>query len=153
VDITKSRASVSLNRSLRLGISYSDSDLQLSSLVQVCDSLFPRALIHTVEYLYIESSWSESDQRQDIAESDHWLDLLRPFSTVKYLYISWDFTPGITPALQELVGTRATEVLPALQTLFLEEADLSGPVWEAIGQFVAARQIAGHPIAVSSWKN
>jgi hypothetical protein len=158
VDITDSLVSVSLprtvNRTLCLGISYDDLDLRLSSLEQICGSLFPRALIQTTECLYIKNSWSVvSHWRRDIVDSDRWLDILRPFSAVKYLYISWEFAPGIARALQELVGTRATEVLPTLQTLFLEEADLSGPVWEAIGRFVAARQVASHPIAVSSWKS
>jgi len=43
------------------------------------------------------------------------------------------------------------EVLPALQSLFLEEFLPSEPVQEAIGKFVAARQLAGHPIIVSHW--
>ncbi len=59
--------------------------------------------------------------------------------------------PFIAPALQELIGERVTEVLPALQTLFLEEDHLLGPVQEAIGKFVATRQLAGHPIIVSHW--
>ena len=137
---------------LSLGISCTgrDPDLQLLSLTQVCGSLFPKALTHAVEHLYIKRSRSLSHWQQDIVESRQWLDLLRPFSTVKCLYISWQFATRIAPALQELVGDRATEALPTLQTLLLEEADLSRPVWEAIGQFIAARQLAGHPIAASS---
>jgi hypothetical protein len=42
-------------------------------------------------------------------------------------------------------------VLPALQALFLEEPLPSGPVLEIIRKFVAARQLAGHPVAVSRW--
>ena len=157
VEITDWHASISLPQTsdgkLCLVISCGESDLQLSSLAQVCGSFFPRALIHAVEYLYINNGCFISYWDQDIFESRQWLDFLRPFSTVKCLYISWEFAPGIVTALQELVGDRATETLPALQTLFFEEADLSGPVWEAIGRFVAARQLAGHPIAVSSWKD
>ena len=70
---------------------------------------------------------------------------------MKNLYLSWELTPSIAPALQELVGERVLEVLPALQSLFLEELHPSGPVHEAIGKFVAARQLAGHPIIVSNW--
>ena len=44
-----------------------------------------------------------------------------------------------------------TEVLPALQSLFLEEINSSGPVREAVEKFVAARHLAGHPITVSHW--
>jgi hypothetical protein len=59
--------------------------------------------------------------------------------------------PSIAPALQELVGERVIEVLPALQSLFLQERDPSGPVQEAIGKFVAAQQLASYPIIVSHW--
>ena len=140
-------------RRLCLGISCRESDLRLSSLAQVCSSFIPRALIHAVENLYIKNiSWSRLHWQQDIVENSQWLDLLRPFSTVKCLYISREFAPRIAPALEELVGERVTEVLPALQTLFLEETNSSGPVQtvqEAIGQFVSARQLASHPVAVS----
>jgi len=70
---------------------------------------------------------------------------------VKGFYLCKKFTPRIAPTLQELVGGRVTEVLPTLQSLFLEEIHPSGPVQEGIDQFVAARQLASHPIAVSSW--
>ena len=51
------------------------------------------------------------------------------------------------PALQELVRGRlgrATEVLPALQYIFLEERQVSGPVEEGIQLAVAVRQAIGH---------
>ena len=51
----------------------------------------------------------------------------------------------------ELVGGGATEVLPILQNIFLEELQSSGPVQEGIQQFVAARQVTSHPITVSRW--
>jgi len=56
----------------------------------------------------------------------------------------------VAPALQELAGERATEVLPALQNLFLRTLGRqpSGPVKEAIGQFIATRQPYGHPVTV-----
>jgi len=70
---------------------------------------------------------------------------------VKALYLSWGITRRILPALQELVWGRAPEVLPSLQSLFLEEIDPSGPDPDGIQKFVAARQLSGHPIAVSQW--
>ena len=80
------------------------------------------------------------------------MELLNRLNVVKDLRISREFMPRIAPTLQELVGGRVTEVLPALQTLFLEEALPSG-VQEMIHKFVAARELAGHPIAVSQWKD
>ena len=139
-----------LGESLRLGVSCRQSDWQLSSLTQLCNSSFPQALIPAVERLYIV------DERyahwQDDVESSQWLELLHPFTAVQGLYMYQEFVPRIAPALQELVGERVTEVLPALQTLFLEVALLSGPVGESIKRFVNARQLAGHPIALSRWK-
>jgi hypothetical protein len=70
---------------------------------------------------------------------------------VKNLYLCKEFASRIVPALQELVGVRTTEVLPTLQNIFLEELQVSGPIQEAIRQFVAARQVTGYPIAVSHW--
>ena len=68
---------------------------------------------------------------------------------MKNLYLSEEIARRIVPALQDLVGERATEVLLTLQNIFLEEGQRSGPVQEGIQQVVAVRQAAGHPIAVS----
>ena len=110
-----------------------------------------------MEHLYIQDLPIYSDLeplwQDDIEDSPgQWLELLRPFTAVNDLYVSKIFVPRIAPALQELVGERATEALPALQTLFLRETLSSGPVQEAIEQFVTARQLSSHPIAVSHWK-
>jgi hypothetical protein len=132
---------------LKLAISCRQSDWQLSSLAQVCSSSFLRSLVHAVEHLYILQD-DGLPRWQDDVESSQWLEVFHPFTAVKDLYVSSEFTPRIAPALQELVGERVTEVLPALQRLFLEEPPLSGPVPKAIGKFVAARQFTSHPIAV-----
>ena len=39
-----------------------------------------------------------------------------------------------------------------LQNVFLEGFQLSGPVQEAIGKFIAARQVTDHPIVVARWE-
>ena len=44
-----------------------------------------------------------------------------------------------------------TEVLPSLENIFLEGFQPSGPLHEGIETFVAARRLAGHPVAVSRW--
>jgi hypothetical protein len=140
--------------SLRLGISSRESDEQFSSVAQVCGSSFPRGLISMVENLYIKSEYWDFPSNDDI-ENRLWLEFLHPFTAVKDLYISWKFTPSIASALQELSGERATEVLPALQSLFLGQhtsEDLRVQVEESIGQFVSARHLAGHPIVVSRWE-
>ena len=112
---------------------------QLLSLVQLCSSSFPPAFISSVEHLYIVEGvlWAARFKGDIKSRPTRWLELFHFFSAVKNLYISRYFAPYIARALQELVGERVTEVLPALQTLFLEES----PLQEAIGQFVAARQL------------
>jgi hypothetical protein len=104
-----------------------------------------------VEHLYVIQS-NYSIQLSGWQENSQWLEFFHPFTAVKDLYIASEFTSRITLALQELVGERVTEVLPALQTLLLEEPLQSGPLQEAIERFVAARQLAGHHIAVSRWE-
>jgi hypothetical protein len=136
---------------LELGSTCNQSDWQLSFLAQVCTSPLTQALIPTVEHLYIRSGYRLPDWQDDI-ESGQWLELFQPFAATKELYISSEFTPRIAPALKEFIRDGVIEVLPALQTLFLEEPLPSRPVQEAIEEFVAARQLAGHPIAVSRWK-
>jgi hypothetical protein len=158
VEFNNWRASVTLPQTLdgnlNLGFSHSQgkSDWELSSLAQVCNSLsFHQNLIPAVERLYIQCKFILEDWEDDV-ESGQWRELLRTFISVKDLYISSSSMPRIAPALQELVEEGVTGVLPALQTLFLEEMPLSGPFQEAIGKFVSARQLAGHPIAVSRWE-
>ena len=121
-------------------------------LTSLLASLFPSAYI--VEHLHIHSirgfpmSWRDLENMQ-------WSELFRPFTSVRNLYL---YKKLIVPALQDsLRGTmtdKMTDVfndaLPALEFLFFEEPDPSGPVQEAIGQFVAV--LIGHPVGISPWK-
>jgi len=68
---------------------------------------------------------------------------------MKNLYLSREFVPRIAPTMQELVVERVTEVLPDLQSIFLEDLLESGFVPEALQQFIAERQLFSHPIALS----
>lgn len=88
-------------------------------------------------------------RRRDNAEVNHWLAILRLFASVKSLYLSTKLTPRIAAALQQTVGV--TRVLPALQNFFLQEYPPSGPVHNAIGQFISAPRLSSHPIAISRW--
>ena len=126
-------------------------DWQVSSMEQVCTSCLPP--LSTLDDLYIYEFLHSQPILQDDIENALWLELLRPFTTVKNLYLSKKFASHIVPALQELVGGRTTEVLPILQNIFLEELQPSGTVQAAIQQFVATRQITSHPIVVSRWDN
>ena len=152
VQVTLTRPGETSPRGLGLGFTCGHSDWQLSSLAQVFSSSIPQALISTVEQLYIYESGFLQPRWQGDIEDSQWLDVLNPFTAVKDLYLSRNFVPRIAPTLQELVGERVIEVLPALQCLFLDKLHPSGTVPEEIEKFVAARQLAEHPITVSLWE-
>ena len=132
------------NGRLRVKIPYEGSGQQLPSVTQVCASCLPP--LSTVENLRlgvnINSLYSILKWIYG-AESGQWLELLRPFTAVKSLYLS----PYMMSALRALVGDRTMEVLPSLRNIYLESEE-SGSFREAIGRFVAARQLSGHPIAI-----
>ena len=132
-------------------ISCIEPDWQLSSIEQVCNSSFHH--LSMVEDLYIHHHYSKPVWKDEAIENSLWLQLLLPFAAVKNLYLSKEFAPGIAAALQELVGDRIIEVLPSLQNIFVKGLEPSGPFQENIGQFVAARQLSNHPIAISDSDN
>jgi hypothetical protein len=136
---------------LDVGILCRQPDLQLLSLMRVfTPSLPPPALedLYIYEALHLQVDWRGS------FEIMPWLELLRPFTTVKNLYLPKQFAPRIALALhwQGFVGSRATEVLPSLETIFVEGLEPSGIVQEGIEVFVAARDVSSHPIAVNCWE-
>ena len=105
-----------------------------------------------VEDLYIKHQYSQLVWRNDAIENALWWELLLPFSAVKNLYLAKEFALGIAAALEELVWDRITEVLPSLQNIFVEELE---PDWRLfqkhIGQFITARQLSSHPVAINHW--
>jgi hypothetical protein len=135
---------------LRINISCSESDWQLSSIEQICNTSLPP--LSTVEDLYIMHRYPQPFWKNDAIENTLWLRLLLPFTAAQNLYIHKEFAPFIVTALQELVGVRITEVLPNLQNIFLNDLEPSGPLKDDIEQFVAARRFSNHPIAISDWK-
>ena len=118
---------------------------QLLSLQRIFTLCLPPLFMSEDLYIY-ENLYSQPDWPDDI-ENTQWLELLHPFPAVKNLYLSKEIALCIAPALQELVGSTTTEVLPFLQNIFLE---LWGPVPEGIEQFIAVRQLSGQPIVVST---
>jgi hypothetical protein len=124
-------------------------DWQLSSLAQICTSSLP--LLSAMESLFISEPIHTQPDWKDGIENTEWLELLLPFTVVKNLYLSKQFAPRIVPAVQEITRGR-TEVLPTLQNLFLEGFQPSGPVDEAIGQFISARKLTNRPVAISVWE-
>jgi len=115
----------------------------LSALAQVLDSFL--SSLQTLESLKIEVY--HEDWQGEI-EAIQWQELLHPVTSVKHVTLGKS-ARLIAPALQDLAEERATEVLPALQDLFLTTSwPPSGPVKEGIEQFIATRQLHGHPVTV-----
>ena len=128
---------------LYLHISCKPSDWQLSSLVQLYNSAFsPLPALQRLEINDNRQHW------QDDIENAQWLDVLHLFASVGDLFLHGELLRLLAPALKELTGGSVTEVLPALQGLFLEVPQLSEPVKKVIGKFISSRQLSGHPIAV-----
>ncbi len=136
-----------------VGVSCRVPDGQLSFLAQICTSL---PLSSTTENLYIyepEHLFSPLDWEYDI-ENPKWLELLRPFTALKDLYLDKKFAPYIARALQELTGGRTTDVLPSVKNLFLEGFQRPGSDQEIEGirQFISARQLINRSVAIPVWE-
>jgi hypothetical protein len=100
-----------------------------------------------VDHLYIYSNQYPEQWRSNMELIAFFL----PLTGVKNLYVSKQLAGCISIALKELTGERVADVLPALERVYLEELQPSGPVQEAVGQFVAARRLLGHTVTVFPW--
>ena len=131
---------------IRNGYPFTITDRRVLALARVCTLVLP--LLSTVENLVFYAPGYSSSQLQweDHIEITRWLEILRPFTAVKSLYLSEGCGLHIAPALQELVEGTMIDVLPTLENLFLSGLSPSRPVHEGIEQFVAARQLT-----VSRW--
>ena len=109
---------------LKVSILCEGLDWQLSSLEQVCTSCL--LFLPTLGGLYInEYTSSEPDWKDNIGNGP-WRELLRPFTAMKNLHLSEKIALRIGPALQEHVEGGTTELLPALENIFLEGLESSG---------------------------
>jgi hypothetical protein len=137
----------------RLTISSKWLEWRLPSLAQVFTSFFPS--VHMVERLTFDGFRHWTSQRQADTENMQWLEIFRQLTSVRHIFVSTAFVRCIALVLQDLVGERVTEVLPALESLSLEGLRSVAliPIQErkAIAKFVAARSLSDHPVAISDW--
>jgi hypothetical protein len=99
-------------------------------------------------------------------QNTQWLELFQPFTAVKDLYLGDDLAIPLVRTLRQFTGNRATEVLPALQNIFLKrdivffEGDGDASLHESqhleivlqvIRPFAEARRLSGCPVAVQYW--
>jgi len=132
---------------LYLSISCVPLDWQLSALAQVLDSFL--SSLQTVESLEIEVCHQDWQGEIEVIQ---WQELLHPFTSVKDMTLTYvDSVQLVAPALQEVAGEGATEVLPTLQNIFLRTWGWrpSGPVKKAMEQFIATRQLYSYPVTVN----
>ena len=134
------------DRTIKVEIECDEPCWRFSYMVQTCISSL--RLLLTMENLYID--YRDLDTLS-VWEGIEWLDYLRPFTAVKNLYLSELSSPLIALALKKLIGGRTTEVLPALQNVFLEGFSPSEPVEKGIARFISARQLIDHPVALFVW--
>ena len=130
---------------LKLRIACKPLDWQLSAVVQISNSFL--SFLAPLESLAIDCG---GHYPQSECEAIQWREFLRLFTSVKDMTLKFqDSVRFVAPALQELAGERTTEVLPALQNLFLQtspyQQPLNGPVKKVIEQFSATRQ---HPVTI-----
>ena len=154
-------ASLESSSTFKIDIVCNVSDGPLESMTQLCDQLIP--LLSQVECLEIhEDCWEDICDREEFMEEEEWeelvddpdwLELLNLFVSVKSLYIADRLGLILSSVLEQVTGERVTEVLPALQNLFIEDPwPHEEFVEETMTPFVSARQLYDHPIVVQPWE-
>jgi len=135
-------------KTLMLNFENPESHLQLLHLVQFCTSCL--STLSTFECLHIigplHGSWAGAIDRDDL--DPQWLELLRPFNNLKDLHLSHCIAPYVAQGLRGLPVERVTEVLPALENVFISSPQPFAPVNAAISQFANTRQLSGHPVSI-----
>ena len=137
-------------KAIWLNISCKALDWQLSAATQVLNSFV--SYIPTLESLEIEidhRNW------QGEIEAIQWRECLHLFASVKKMTLGHeDLVRLVLPVVQELSAETGTEVLPALQDLFLRmyswqpSSGNSGSIKKAIERFITTRQRYDHPVTV-----
>ncbi|KAI0246577.1 hypothetical protein BJV78DRAFT_1157801 [Lactifluus subvellereus] len=129
---------------LMLRVSCKELDWQVSSIAQIYRQFLP--IFSGVERLHINDSYPSKPDGQDDMDRMQWLELLHLFPVVETLRISKYLRSFVMPALNDLTGEWAVEVLPALRNLYL--MGMQPSVQEVVEPFVAARQLSDHPVTV-----
>ena len=131
------------NSHISFGVTCKPSDWQVWLLKEFWgSSLSPLLTLETLEISEYREHWHDDTQ------VTQWLELLRPFTSMKNLILHKKMVQLVAPALRVFTQESGTEALPALEKLSLRGPQPSGPVKEAIGAFVVTRQLSGHPVVV-----
>ncbi|KAH9960041.1 hypothetical protein BGW80DRAFT_82750 [Lactifluus volemus] len=117
-------------------------DWQVSGLAQICSQF--SSFCSNVEHLDVR--W-DRENRWDTEHMDQaqWLELFHPFTSLQRLVMPTDLDELISPALQELTGEGAIEVLPTPPALRLWS-------WQIVPKgpepTITVRQLSNHPVAL-----
>jgi hypothetical protein len=124
-------------------------DWQVFYVAQLCSRILP--LRSSVEELSINHDYlCDKDLPKEILPDDMdptlWLKLFHSFCSVrKLIIISTKLEPLIVAALQGLTGESAAEVLPSLESLFVNQLLPDQATQRGMESFVTARQTLGSP--------
>ena len=125
---------------LTLRISCESLHWQISHMAQILGQ--SPIIASNVDKLSIEEVDMQLDLgSQDDTDDTNWLELLRPFTSVKMLHGSKYLARYIAFALDGVTEDMVTRVLPALESLSLENQPLG-----SIRKFLAVRRLSGHPV-------
>ena len=152
IDVTLSSSKGTTGgQSLMLAIEYGDSVWQFESLTQAYRPFSPSWNIWITDNMH--NVVRDTPPWADDMGNARWLELLDFFPAVESLYLSEELALCIAPALQELANGEGvvSEVLPVLQNIFIERFHWL-PSESGIGEFVTARELSGHPVAVHHWE-
>ena len=136
-------------KTLELTPACREQDMWLSYLAQFCASCLPT--LSPFESLHILDSYNFTWAWEDVIDPDpdpKWLELLCLFNTVKDLRLQKFVASRVAQALRWLPAERITEVLPALENIFISGHEPFGPVMEVISEFAHARQLSGQPVSI-----
>ena len=141
----------SVSTALRLQISCSQLDRQLSSISQILNQFFH--ILFRVENLCIDSTGEPSGQGG--VGGERWLDLIRKFGGAKELRLSGvyvtDILCALRPADGELEHPTDATVLPSLRNLRVKDPiSTVGRLWNAAQSFITSRQLAGRPVQLDA---
>jgi hypothetical protein len=114
-------------------------DWQVSHIAQALNQTSAASILSNMLHFAIDSG-SISPEAEDMDDIE-WLQLLRPFSSVRTLFVSSIFAGHISRALEDIAGVMATDFMPALDMLCLEDQPAS-----SIDKFIAARSESGRPV-------
>ncbi len=110
-------------------------------------------MLSDVQHLSIKVIGSPRDEDY-ILESGQlgvvWFPLLRSFTVVDVLHVSWKLVGSIALAINGAPESMVTQVLPALQILWLDDQDTirKGKLMTSAKQFLYSRKQSGRPVVI-----